>query len=85
MKLLALLPTLVLCDLAVADVNAWLAEVVARTPATYDGLSSTLMGTRNTGFGDKAAIEFEQYADSGQFGVTLAGVVDHFLAPHVVN
>ncbi|MFT5153715.1 MAG: hypothetical protein ACI841_003719, partial [Planctomycetota bacterium] len=47
--------------------------------ATNDGLSSTLMGARNTGVGTDSAFKFEQYADSAQYGLTESGVADHFM------
>ncbi len=52
---------------------------------TNAGLSSTLMGARNTGVGTNSAFKFEQYADSASFGITNWGVVDYFMAPNVIN
>lgn len=44
---------------------------------TLDGLSSALMGIKFSGQGDNCALKFEQYADTGRYGVTLGGVADH--------
>lgn len=49
------------------------------------GLSSALMGARSTGFGTNSAFKFEQYADTGSFGITSWGVADYLLAPHTVD
>lgn len=52
---------------------------------TNAGLSSTLMGARNTGFGTSSALKFEQYADTASFGITNWGVADYSMAPNTIN
>jgi hypothetical protein len=49
------------------------------------GLSSALIGAKNTGFGTSSALKFEQFADTGSWGVTLWGVTDWTIAPHTVG
>jgi hypothetical protein len=50
--------------------------------ASNDGLSSALLGAKNTGAGNEAALKFEQYADTMQFGTTQWGIADYFMAPN---
>lgn len=49
------------------------------------GASSALIGAKNTGFGTSSALKFEQFADTGSWGVTLWGVTDWTIAPHTVG
>jgi len=50
---------------------------------TNAGLSSTLMGSRNTGVGTNSALKFEQYADTLSLGITDSGVADYTMAPNI--
>ncbi|MFI4860770.1 MAG: LamG-like jellyroll fold domain-containing protein [Phycisphaerales bacterium JB063] len=44
--------------------------------ATNDGVSSALMGARDTGVGDNGAVKWEQWPDTTTFGATAFGVAD---------
>ena len=44
---------------------------------TDAGQSSALMGIRNSGVADNCAIKFEQWPDTGRYGLTLGGVADY--------
>jgi hypothetical protein len=49
------------------------------------GFSSTLIGAKNTGSGTNSALKFEQFADTGNWGITLWGVTDWSVSPHTVG
>jgi len=54
---------------------------------TDAGLSSALMGLKGAAGnpGTESALKFEQFADTGSYGVTQWGVIDVTIAPHTVN
>ncbi len=53
--------------------------------STLDGPSSSLMGTRNNGVSVDCALKFEQWNNTGMYGVTQAGVADWSISSTSAN